>query len=160
MHGGRENQWCVTYTSSRFLRSSSCVEQAALSCAAIEVVQCLSKLHSLLVPGATHDAISHCLMPGSWRVFPGLIAELLVLVLADARDHETLVVYNHRDVSAMDYLMMFVYQHTYAARFCAFRLRCAGVKGSFSSDVAILCRIRYSRSSSTLNSTVGGADCT
>jgi hypothetical protein len=118
-----------------------CVEQAASSCAAIEAVRCLVKLHSLLVPGAAHDAISHCLMPGSWRVFPVLIAELLVLVLAEARDHETFVVYNHRDVSAMDYLMRFVYQHTYAARFCAFRLRCAGVKGSFSSDVAIPCRI-------------------
>jgi hypothetical protein len=80
-------------------------------------------------------------MLGSCYVLPELIAELLVLVLADACDHETLVVYNHHNVSAMDYLMRFVYQHTYAARFCAFRLRCAGVKGSFSLDVALLRRL-------------------
>jgi hypothetical protein len=108
MHGGRGNQRCVTYTSSRLLSSLSCVEQAALSCAAIEVVRCLSKLHSLLEPRAAHDAISHCLMPESWRVFPVLIAELLILVLADACDHKTFVVYYHRDVLPMDSLMKFV----------------------------------------------------
>jgi hypothetical protein len=119
-----------------------CPASNRLRCLARRLRLCdASKLHSVLVPGVAHDAISHCLMPGSWRVFPVLIAELLVLVLADARDHETFVIYNHRDVSAMDYLMMFVYQHTYAARFCAFRLRCAGVKGSFSLDVALLCRL-------------------
>jgi hypothetical protein len=80
-------------------------------------------------------------MSGSCYVLPEQIAELLVLVIADACDHETLVVCNHHDVLAMEFLIRHDQQNTHAVRFCAFRLRCAGVKGSFSSDVALLRRL-------------------
>lgn len=127
--------------------------------ATVEVVDYLVMLHSLLLSGAAHAATSRCLILGSWCVLPELTAELLVLVLVDACDHETLVAYDHRDVLAMKSLLRTERLNTYAARFCAFRLRCAGVKGSFSSDVALLRRLWYSRSSSTLNSTVGEVGC-
>jgi hypothetical protein len=60
-------------------------------------------LHSLLVSGC---------------ILPELTTELLVLILADACDHETFVVYNHRDMLAVESLMRLERLNTYAARFC------------------------------------------
>lgn len=119
----------------------SCVDQVALSWTTIVVELCLEELRSLLVSRAVHASISRCLFPESWCVLRELIVELLVLVLADVCDRETLVDYGHRDVSALGYSTAIGSLDTYAARFCAFRLRCAGVKGSFSSDVALLRRL-------------------
>lgn len=118
----------------------SCVDQIALSCMTAGVGLCLEELHSLLVSPAVHASVSRYLFPESWCVLPELIVELPVLVLADVCDRETLVDYGHRDVLALEDSMRVVSLDTYAARFCAFRRRCAGVKGSFSSDVALLRR--------------------
>lgn len=120
----------------------SCVDQVALSWKTAGVELCLEELRSLLVSRAVHASISRCLFPVSWCVLPGLTIELLVLVLAGVCDREMLVDYGHRDVlAALNYSTRIESLNTYAARFCAFRLRCAGVKDSFSSDVALLRRL-------------------
>jgi hypothetical protein len=81
------------------------------------------------VSKAAHALASSCLTPKSCFAVPKLRTGLLALALVDVCDCGMLVGYRHRDVSTQKSFGRVGDQDAYAVRFCAFRLRCACVKG-------------------------------
>jgi hypothetical protein len=112
------------------------IEQIAARCLTAEIRWFSVRFCLHLVSEAAHALAFCCLTPESCFAVPKLRPEFLALALVDICDCGVLVGYKHREISTQDLSGRVGDPDTYAVRFCAFRLRCAGVKGPVFSDVA------------------------